>query len=465
MTNRAIRNLRAVFVLLFAIIAVRQLWLALVEAPELDTNPRNPRIALLAQGRGEILASDGTILAQTKDARRIYPLHALTAHAVGYDSARYGTTGLEDAFDRALTPKAAVSDPLAQLRAIFGGPPARPRGAEVVTTIDVATQRVLVAQLSRYARAAGIVMDPRTGAVLALASVPNFDPNTIDADFPRLRIDPASPLLDRSTSGLYPPGSTFKIVTASDALEAGVVSPQSTFTDKGSLVVGNFTIHDDEGEATGTQTLAGAFALSSNVDFAQIALKLGVDAWYAAAHRWGLGDPLEFDLPAARDRIPPPAEVSPSILAQMGFGQASLLVSPLRMALVAATIANGGVTPRPYLVRSVQGNGISIATKTEQLADPISAQTAATVRDLMLEVVRHGTGTAAALPNVSVAGKTGTATNPAGKAHAWFVAFAPAEAPRAAVAVVVENAGYGGTVAAPIARNVLRVALARRSSS
>jgi len=133
------------------------------------------------------------------------------------------------------------------------------------------------------------------------------------------------------------------------------------------------------------------------------------------------------------------------------------------MALVAATIANGGVTPRPYLVRAVRGNGISVQTKTEQLANPISPQTAATVRDMMLEVVRHGTGTAAALPNVSVAGKTGTATNPAGRAHSWFVAFAPAEAPRVAVAVVVENAGYGGAVAAPIARNVLRVALARRS--
>lgn len=463
MTNRAIGRLWALFVLLFLIIAARQLWLALVEAPALDADPHNPRLALLAEGRGTIVAGDGTVLAATRGGKRVYPEHALTVHMVGYDSPRYGTAGLEHAFDRALTPRLVVADPLSQLEAIFGGAAARPHGAEIVTTLDLATQRILVAQLSQYSRAAGIVLDPRTGAVLASASVPSFDPNTLSSDFPRLLRDGASPLLDRSTSGLYPPGSTFKIITAADALEAGVVTPDSTFTDDGSLKVGNFTIHDDEGEATGTQNLAGAFALSSNVDFGQIALRIGVDRWFADARAWGIGQPLSYDLPAETDRLPDPAEVTPSILAQLGFGQASLLVTPLRMALVAATIARGGVVPRPYVVRAIRGNGIAFSTAPEQLATPISEQTAATIRAMMVEVVRRGTGTAAALPGVTVAGKTGTATNPQGRAHAWFVAFAPAEAPRVALAIVVENAGYGGTISAPIARNVLRVALARRS--
>lgn len=304
MTNRALGRLWALFVLLFLVIAARQLWLALVEAPGLDADPHNPRLALLAEGRGTIVASDGTVLAATRDGKRVYPEHALTVHAVGYDSPRYGTAGLEDAFDKALTPRLVLSDPLAQIEALFGGPSARPHGAEVVTTIDLATQRMLVGQLSRYPRAAGIVLDPRTGAVLATASVPSFDPNTIAKDFAQLSHDSASPLLDRSTSGLYPPGSTFKIITAADALEAGVVTPDSTFTDNGSLRVGNFTIHDDEGEATGTQNLAGAFALSSNVDFGQIALKIGVETWFADAQKWGLGQRLSYDLPAARDRLP-----------------------------------------------------------------------------------------------------------------------------------------------------------------
>lgn len=162
--------------------------------------------------------------------------------------------------------------------------------------------------------------------------------------------------------------------------------------------------------------------------------------------------------------MPDKAAVTPSVLAQLGFGQASLLVSPLRMALVGAAIANAGAVPRPYLVRSIAQRDSQLATRPETLALPIGAQTAGEVRDMMIAVVERGTGTAAALPNVTVAGKTGTATNPHGKSHAWFVAFAPARAPRIAVAVVVENAGYGGTFAAPIAKRVLRVALAKEGS-
>lgn len=452
MTNRAIARVATLFTVLFIVLAVAQLRVQVIDGPRLAADPHNPRLANAAAGRGSIVAADGTVLAASAGSRRIYPAGGLAAHAVGYQSARYGTAGLEAAFDKFLAPPAPGADPLAALRAPV-------RGARVVTTIDPAVQRVLAAQLGLHRRAAGIVIDPHSGEILALASVPGFDPNTLDRDFPRLAGDPGSPLLDRSTSGLYPPGSTFKVVTAADALDLGLVSPETTFVDTGGLRVGNFTVRNDEEESTGTQNLAGAFALSSNVDFAQIALKIGAARWFDYAQRWGLGGSLDFDLPAARDRLPTPASVSDSILAQLGFGQADLLVTPLRMALVAATIAAGGVTPRPILVRAVESNGRTFTTPRGSLANPVSADTAATVRDMMVEVVRRGTGTGAALPGVTVAGKTGTATNPAGRAHAWFVAFAPAEAPRVAVAIIVENAGYGGTVSAPIARNVLRVAL------
>ncbi|MGB8203844.1 MAG: penicillin-binding transpeptidase domain-containing protein, partial [Candidatus Baltobacteraceae bacterium] len=337
------------------------------------------------------------------------------------------------------------------------------RGATVVTTIDPQVQATLYAELSGYPRAAGVALDPRSGEVLALASVPSFDPEGIDRDFTAISADPQSPLVDRALDGLYPPGSTFKIVTAADALDSAVITPEDTFRDPGFLQIGDFTVHDNEGEVTGRQDLAGAFALSSNVDFAQIALRLGPDRWFDYAGRWKLGEPVGFTLPVARDHLPAAGSVSPSILAQLAFGQADLAVTPMRMALVAATIAAGGSEPRPYLVRSVRAadgrelRGVLPAT----LATPVSAVTAAVVRTLMIAVVQRGTGTAAALPEAQVAGKTGTATNPAGKSHAWFVAFAPADAPRVAVAIVVENAGYGGTVAAPIARKVLAVALAR----
>ncbi|HEY0393345.1 MAG TPA: penicillin-binding protein 2 [Candidatus Elarobacter sp.] len=449
---------------LFALLAARQLWLQVVAGPTLSANQYNPRHTHIAVGRGSILASDGEPLAVSRGEKRVYPHGALVVHAVGYASATYGTTGLEDAFDRALTAHTDAVDPLTQLGQIVAGSHGAPRGADVVTTLDLVVQRALVAGLSRHARAAGVVLDPRSGAVLALAAVPSYDPNQLDAQWPQLVKAPSSPLLDRSTGGLYPPGSTFKIVTAADALDSGAVTPQSTFSDYGGFTIGNFTVHNDEEETTGTQDLAGAFALSSNVDFAQIALKIGVDRWFQYAAKWGLGKPVEFDLPVVRDRVPAKKDVYAGILAQLGFGQASLLVTPMRMALIGATVANDGTTARPYLVRQIAGRQTATATRPEVLAQPISAETARTVRDLMVQVVKRGTGTAAQLPGVTVAGKTGTATNPHGRSHAWFVAFAPAEAPRVAVAVVVENVGYGGTYAAPIAREVLRVALARSRS-
>ncbi len=446
--------------MLFALLAIRQLQIAVVDAPALDADARNPRRSDIASGRGSIVADDGTPLALTRDGRRRYPQGALTAHVVGYASPRFGTSGLEDAFDRVLSPPRRDRGPLAEVWSLLTGADAA-RGATVVTTIDLPVQRTLDAGLAQYPRAAGVVLDPRTGAVLAMAAVPSFNPNDLDREWASLLSDPASPLLDRTTSGLYPPGSTFKIVTAADGLDAGIVTPATLFHDTGGLRVGNFVYRNDQGEVTGTQTLTGAFALSSNVDFGALALQIGVDRWFADAERWGFGQSMEFDIPAARDRLPARDDVTPSVLAQLGFGQASLLVTPLRMALVAATIADGGRTPRPYIVRSIAGNDTRLATRPEQLAAPIGRDVAAEVRDMMIAVVARGTGTVAALPGVTVAGKTGTATNPHGLAHSWFVCFAPAQAPRVAVAVIVENGGYGASIAAPIARDVLRVALAR----
>jgi peptidoglycan glycosyltransferase len=370
---------------------------------------------------------------------------------------------LEDAYDRALTPPDTSGDIGAQLGQIveaFTGKSSVSRGADVVTTIDPAIQSELYNLLSNNERGAGVVLDPRSGAVLALASVPTFDPNDLGAEFPSLVHDQSSPLLNRAIDGLYPPGSTFKIFTASAALDSGTVAMQSTFYDPGYFTIGTFTLHDDEGEATGTQDLTGAFALSSNVDFGQIALKMGTDTFYRYLDRWGIGASLDFQLPASRDRVPPKDSIVPGELAQMGFGQGALLMTPLQMALVAATIADGGSEPRPYIVRQVSWpGGAGSSYGAGELTSPISADTAANVKKMMIAVVQRGTGTPAQLPGVTVAGKTGTATNPSGAPHSWFVCFAPAENPRVVVAVIVENGGYGAAVAAPIARNVLRVAL------
>lgn len=444
-------------------LVVRQAYVQVIARPQIAANPYNPRHALLGAHRGRILASDGTVLAQSAGEKRAYPLGPSLAQTVGYVSQRYGTSGLEDAYDRALTPPDTTGDFGAQIGQIIealSGKSSVSRGADVVTTIDPAIQNELYGELNGYSRGAGVVLDPRTGAVLALASVPSFNPNDLVAEFPSLAHNQSSPLLNRAIDGLYPPGSTFKIFTAASALDSGTVTMQSTFYDPGYYTVGNFTLHDDEGEATGTQDLTGAFALSSNVDFGQIALKMGTDTFYRYLDRWGIGASLDFQLPASRDHVPPQASILPGELAQMGFGQGALLMSPLQMALLAATIADGGSEPRPYIVRQVTWPGAPGSSYgPAELSTPVSADTAASVKKMMIAVVEHGTGTSAQLAGVTVAGKTGTATNPFGAAHSWFVCFAPAENPRVVVAVIVENAGYGAAVAAPIARNVLRVAL------
>ncbi|HLJ83036.1 MAG TPA: penicillin-binding transpeptidase domain-containing protein [Candidatus Eremiobacteraceae bacterium] len=463
MTAATVSRLRALFVVLFGILILRQIYVQVIARPDIASNPYNPRHALLGQNRGRILASDGTVLSQTVSGKRVYQYGTSLAQTVGYVSQRYGTSGLEDAYDRALTPADTTGDTGAQIGQIaeaMTGKSSTSRGADIVTTIEPAIQNELYTKLSGYSRGAGVVLDPRTGAVLALASVPSFDPNDLDAEFGSLVHDQSSPLLNRAINGLYPPGSTFKIFTASAALDAGVVTMQSTFYDPGYYTIGNFTLHDDESEATGTQDVTGAFALSSNVDFGQIALKMGTDTFYRYLDRWGIGGSLDFQLPASRDHVPAKDSIVPGELAQMGFGQGALLMSPLQMALVAATIANGGSEPRPYIVRQVVWPGVSTSSYgPAQLATPISADTAANVKKMMIAVVARGTGTSAQLAGVTVAGKTGTATNPFGAPHSWFVCFAPAENPRVVVAVIVENGGYGAAVAAPIARNVLRVAL------
>lgn len=463
MTNRAIRDLSAIFVALFLLLAVRQAYVQIIKAPSIAGRSTNPRQALLEVGRGRILATDGTVLAETQDGRRVYPLGAQLAQSVGYLSRRYGSSGIESAFDRALVPADSSGDPIAQLQSLLAalrGESAAARGADVVTTIVPSVQSVLYNELTRYHRAAGVVLDPRSGQVLAVASVPSYDPNSFDTAFPQLRSDASSPLLDRALDGLYPPGSTFKIFTASAALDSNTVSMDSHFEDPGYLEIGNFTLHDNESEATGYADLTTAFALSSNVDFAQIALKMGVSTFYDYLHRWGIGSSLDFQLPSQVASVPAQSGIVPGELAQMGFGQGALLVSPLQMALVGATIANGGAEPRPYVVRQIVRDGVAASvSEGATLANPVSAETAAKVTQMMVAVVQRGTGTPAQIPKISVAGKTGTATNPLGRSHAWFVCFAPADHPRAVVAIVVENVGYGATYAAPIARDVLKAAL------
>jgi peptidoglycan glycosyltransferase len=454
--RRRIANVATAFVVVFLFIAAQQARVQIVDRGAILDRPGDPRRAQSAAGRGELLDASGAPLAESKGDRRFYPAGSALAQIVGYSSPMYGESGLESALDPILAPLPPVD--ATSLAGLFNRGASSPRGSggHIILTLRKDISQVVDRAMPAGVRGAAIVLDPRTGAILAAVNRPTFDPNALAAQWNKLRSRADAPLLDRALDGLYPPGSTFKMVTASAALDSGTFSRNDVFHDPGYFNIAGFTLHNAEHEVTGTQTLEGAFALSSNVDFAQIGVGLGLDTFYEYLSRFQIGQDTGLSVPVAKDNVPPENTVSDSELAQMSFGQGSLAVTPLRMALVGATIANGGTLMRPMLVKEIQSAGRpAIRTTPVVWARPISAQTAATMRDMMLAVVRYGTGTAARLPNVPVAGKTGTATHPGGPPDAWFVCFAPAQAPRLVVAVVVEDAGYGGTYAAPIARTIM----------
>ena len=456
--KRRLLNVAYSFIVIFLIVAAQEARVQVVQRAAILERPGDPRRAQSMQYRGELVDAAAQPLAHSQGSRRVYDAGPTLAQIVGYSSPIYGESGLEAALDSILAPRLSGGDDAASLASLFGQRQTSPRahGGQVVLTLRRDIAQVVDRAMPQGIRGAAIVLDPRTGALLAIVNRPTFDPNSLTADWNKLRARSDAPLLDRSLDGLYPPGSTFKMVTASAALDSGAFTLDDHFADPGHFDIGGFSLHNAEKEVTGYQSFTGAFALSSNVDFAQIGVRLGIDTFYEYLHRYHLGEDVSLAVPVTKDEVPAQATVSDSELAQMAFGQAGLAVTPLRMALVGATIANGGVLMRPTLVKEIRAPGRApIRTAPVEWTRPISQQTADELRNMMIAVVKYGTGTAAKLSNVTIAGKTGTATHPGGMPDAWFVCFAPAQSPRVVVAVVIEDSGYGGVVAAPVARMIM----------
>jgi len=458
---------------LMVVLVVNLTHIQIVQADELAANPANTRglIAEMSQDRGTILSADGVTLATSvpdgEYYRRTYPQGTLAAHALGYYSTTYGRSGVEASMNEALAGQsdfATISD---MIESAAGMPIP---GNDVRITIHSQIQHAAENALEGH-RGAIVALDPRTGAVLAMASSPTYDPGTLGDDWESLTATSSgAPLVNRASMSLYPPGSTFKVVTLAAALSASLVTPDSVYAGPHSLVIGGAPITNYGGTSFGTITVRKATASSVNTVYAQIAQALGPKALVEQAHDFGLGTRLPVDLPSATSLMPDPREMTEWETAWAGVGQpvgehtspAGPQVTSLQMALVAAGIANDGVIMRPYLISSVTDRAARITTQVSArpwrtATDPA---TAATVNELMVEVVRNGSGSRAAIPGVAVAGKTGTAEVAKGvETHAWFIGFAPADDPRVAVAVVLENAGTGGTIAAPAARSVMEAAL------
>jgi len=463
-TRNVGRVLAAAFAALLAYLAVVQV----IWGPQLAASPENPRLALAAEriNWGRILDRRLAVLADSTGTGssqvRRYPEGPVFAHVLGYRSRRYGLTGIERRYDLALL-GLPVTDPWEALQEAMGR---TPEGNDVVLTVDSAVQQAAVQALGGR-RGAVVVLDPRTGAVLAMVSRPNYDPATVDAEWASLSRDAQAPLFDRATQGQYPPGSSFKTVTLTAALGSGRVGLADAVNCPVAIDVGGVAIHNFEHEQFGQISVLQAFVASCNTAFVQIGQRTGAAAVLAAARAFGLGQAVPFDLPTSAGYLPPLRDLGRRGLAQISFGQGSLLVTPLQMALVAAAVGNAGIMMRPFLVSQIRAPDGRILQTVAQRGSRVvmSAPLAARVTRAMIEVVRSGTGTAAQVPGVTVAGKTGTAENPHGTTHAWFIAFAPAQGPTVALAVIVENGGVGGQVAAPVARQVLAAALAAQAAA
>jgi peptidoglycan glycosyltransferase len=470
--NRAILRLFALVVLLFAVLVGFTSRWTVFEAGSLRSNPLNRRQLLEQQRiqRGQLLAADGTVLARSVPAaggvfRRTYPSGGLFAHAVGYSYITIGNAALERSRNDELTgQRTSANTILDQLRG------RRRQGDDVVTTLDPKAQRVAISQLAGR-KGAVVALDPRTGAVRAFASVPRYDPRTLARPgvFQTLSQDSSrSPLLDRVTQSGYPPGSSFKVVTAIAAIDSGRFTPSSTVNGDNGVVISGVPLNNDFNQSFGPVDLTTALTKSINTVWAQVAVSLGKSTMARYMDRLGFDSQLPLDLPS--DELRPSGEfkgrrlLSPTSslvdVGRMGIGQDKLDVTPLQMALVAAAVANRGRLMAPHLTdRVVDRDGRTVQRiGPRAMSQVMKPATAGAVGQMMSQVVQEGTGTAAALSGVQVAGKTGTAEIVPGQNvnQVWFIAFAPLDHPRVAVAATVERSdGFGGTVAAPIAKAVI----------
>jgi peptidoglycan glycosyltransferase len=461
--NRSLRRLFLFFTLLFVALLVQLTYVQVWAAPKLKVNAANTRAIEeeMKVERGAIVSADGVELAvNRKDGQyflREYPQGGLTSPWLGYNSLRYGRAGVERVYNEELSGQAGILGITSYWDQILGKPH---RGADLKLTMNMAVQRAASEALGDR-KGAVVALDPRTGAVLAMVSYPRYDPNEIDVLWKDINSDPDKPLLNRAIQGLYPPGSVFKIIVAGAALQTGAVTPQTRFNDSGTVTAGGFVVRNYGGNVYGEHDFTEAFARSINTTFAKVGVEMGAGPLAGYAADFGFGKAPPWPLGGVKSFFPDAGGMDKAYVAQASFGQGEVVSTPLQMALAAAAVANGGKIMKPYLVSQVLDyhQNMLRETKPQVWLQPLSSQTAAAVRDLMVQVVKNGTGTAAAIGGVQVAGKTGTAEVANGEPHAWFAAFAPAENPQIAVAVLVENAGTGGSVAAPIARQVISAAL------
>ena len=433
---------------------------AITHQQELINNSYNGRQEIFAaqNTRGSIFAAGGQVLAETQtdadgNERRVYPYDNLFAHAVGY--ATNGRFGVEAAANYYLiNSNARLSDKVASDVAGSKYP-----GDSVVTTLDVGLQEVAAKSLGVY-KGAIIVSEPSTGKILAMVSKPDFNPNEIDALWDGLIQDKESTvLLNRVTQGLYPPGSTFKIVTALEYIRENPDSyGQYSYQCNGRYSSGQDTINCYHGSVHGHEDFTRSFAKSCNASFANIGMKLDRTRWGQTLDGLLFNQELPVSFAYNRSKLVVNADTSDSDILQASIGQGTTQITPLHLNMITCAIANGGTVMKPYLVDHVKNNeGTVIKQFSPDSYKELLTQTeAAALTELMTAVVESGTGTKLAGLTYTAAGKTGSAeyNNVKTDSHAWFTGFAPAQEPEVCVTIIIEGAGSGGDYAVPIAKRI-----------
>lgn len=466
-TKKRVRFAAFLFALLLLLPLVNVTKYAIFDGDNLSKHKNNPLYDDNWNLMGRILDRHLVPLAFSKDncqeeaqkVPRTYPLGECAANIIGYNSPEYSRAGLEDDLAEQIR---GFSVPRTPWEAFRLWNKSDRKGDDVVTTLDATLQSEIFNYMVGY-RGAAVVIDIKNGDLLAMVSLPSYDPNNlgIEGYWQRINSDnEAACLLDRSKQGYYPPGSVFKPLIMAACLEEGLARWNDTFhCDKGFWADNYFvSCLGDHGDVT----LNEALTYSCNAAFGRLGMAMQMPKIRAWMKKFKLDQKMAFVPGAVRARLPESDTLSAP--AEAAIGQADTLVSPLHMARVAAVIARGGVDIEPRLLRGQirpSAKGLSTVWKCpEGKAERIiSSETASLVALSMANVVREGTGMAAQIPGVAVAGKTGSAENPHGATHAWFIGYAPADKPRYAVSVIVENRGGGGVVAAPVAKFILEEAL------
>ncbi len=442
----------------FAMLCLYMAYWQVYRAPGLRADKHNTaaRERLARIQPGQLLDRSGeTLLGSRRTSKgyeRTYPEGRDVCHLTGYND----RSGLQPRLRDALLGVGEFEQSWGEL--LEGAS----RGNDVRLTVDLDAQQ-LATRLMRGKRGAVVALDARDGAVLAMVSAPSYSPEAVLDDkweYELFRSDPVAPELNRALQGRYPPGSVMKILTVAAALDLDRVAPDSHLKCDGDWLVDGETITCPR--AHGDISVARALEVSCNCIFAQLGGYIGGEDYRSYVKRFHLLDQADLPLPSVLggmgDLTGPNAA---AMLAETAFGQGPTVVTPLALARMTLTIANGGMVVQPYIVAAVQtpDGRILQSGHGRELGRAISAATAANVAGMMAGVVEEGTGRDAALRGVRVAGKTGSAENPHGEAHSWFTAFAPADDPRVVVTVIVENGGSGAEAALPIARRVMRLLL------